>query len=160
MKFIARLMSHGFAIALVLLLAIGFIYRGELFPDWELPEFLVFDSAKDTGDGRLAGKIEPAPVQLDGMRPALATGSRDAPTVRTGDVSATVPPVDRVSVPDAGLPADSRPAIAAATAGSGVDETDDADEADESEAAAPEAAAMSEPAGAEADRPCKRACRC
>ena len=44
MNLLARLMSHGFAISLVVLLAIGFIYRGELFPEWELPAFLVFDS--------------------------------------------------------------------------------------------------------------------
>ena len=29
MNLLARLMSHGFAISLVVLLAIGFIYRGE-----------------------------------------------------------------------------------------------------------------------------------
>ena len=35
MNLLARILSHGFAIAIVLLLAIGLIYRGELFPDWE-----------------------------------------------------------------------------------------------------------------------------
>ena len=33
MKLLARLLSHGFAVALVVLLAIGFVYRSELFPE-------------------------------------------------------------------------------------------------------------------------------
>ena len=33
MNFLARILSHGFAVVLVLLLGAGFIYRGDLFPD-------------------------------------------------------------------------------------------------------------------------------
>ena len=40
MKLLARILSHGFAIAVVLLLAIGLIYRGKLFPEYDLPGFL------------------------------------------------------------------------------------------------------------------------
>ena len=50
MNILARILSHGFAIALVVLLAIGFMYRGELFPDMPLPAFLGIDkeTAKET----------------------------------------------------------------------------------------------------------------
>lgn len=37
---LARILSHGFAIAVVVVLAVGYIYRGELFPGMELPAFL------------------------------------------------------------------------------------------------------------------------
>ena len=49
---LARIISHGFAVVVVILLGIGFIYRGELFPDLELPDFLVPSSGKmaDAGD--------------------------------------------------------------------------------------------------------------
>jgi hypothetical protein len=40
MKLLARILSHGFAIAVVLLLAIGLIYRGKLFPEYDLRGFL------------------------------------------------------------------------------------------------------------------------
>jgi len=43
MNLLARILSHGFALALVVLIAIALMYRGELFPEWELPEFLVID---------------------------------------------------------------------------------------------------------------------
>ena len=48
---LARIISHGFAIVVVVLLGIGFVYRGELFPGLELPDFLVPESEKtaDTG---------------------------------------------------------------------------------------------------------------
>ena len=51
---LARIISHGFAVVVVILLGIGFIYRGELFPDLELPDFLVPSSGKmaDAGDHR------------------------------------------------------------------------------------------------------------
>ena len=41
MNNLARIVSHGFAIVVVVILGIGFIYRGQLFPDLELPDFLV-----------------------------------------------------------------------------------------------------------------------
>lgn len=40
MNILARILSHGFAIAVVVILAVGYIYRGELFPGMELPAFL------------------------------------------------------------------------------------------------------------------------
>lgn len=43
---LARIISHGFAIVVVILLGIGFIYRGELFPDLDLPDFLMPESER------------------------------------------------------------------------------------------------------------------
>ena len=40
MNILARILSHGFAIVVVLLLASVFIYRGELFPGMPMPAFL------------------------------------------------------------------------------------------------------------------------
>jgi Tetratricopeptide repeat len=58
---LARIISHGFAVVVVILLGIGFIYRGELFPDMELPDFLVPSSeiAADAGGGH-RDKLQPA----------------------------------------------------------------------------------------------------
>jgi hypothetical protein len=87
MNLLARLMSHGFSIALVVLLAIGFIYRGELFPEWELPDFLVLDSEDKTSEDQVAGKIEPAPVQDDRMAPGSATPGQDAAEIKEDSIS-------------------------------------------------------------------------
>ena len=43
MNILARILSHGFAIVVVILLAVGFMYRGDLFPDLPMPAFLGID---------------------------------------------------------------------------------------------------------------------
>jgi hypothetical protein len=96
MKLLARLLSHGFAVALVVLLAIGFIYRGELFPEWELPDFIAFDSAESTADDALAGKIEPAPIQEEQLASGPATGDQQASGVEDAAAGA-MPPVEEVA---------------------------------------------------------------
>jgi hypothetical protein len=68
MNLLARILSHGFAIAVVLLLAAGLIYRGELFPELELPEILAIgertDSAAERGTDA-GSQVMPAPVVSD-----------------------------------------------------------------------------------------------
>ncbi len=49
MNFLARILSHGFAIAVVLLIAAGLINRGELFPDMPMPGFLGFEKHSAAG---------------------------------------------------------------------------------------------------------------
>lgn len=49
MNLLARILSHGFAVAVVAFLIIGFMYRGELFPEWELPELLSLDKSQEAG---------------------------------------------------------------------------------------------------------------
>jgi len=66
MNLFARILSHGFALVVVALLAIGLIYRGELFPEWNLPDTLSLGQEQgDAGTGRQtdagqAGEAEPA----------------------------------------------------------------------------------------------------
>ena len=60
MNLFARILSHGFALVLVALLAIGLIYRGDLFPGMELPDFLVLDRAADKAGTEPAAAEEPA----------------------------------------------------------------------------------------------------
>ena len=108
MKLLARLLSHGFAVALVVLLAIGFIYRGELFPEWELPDFLAFDSAESTADDALAGKIEPAPIQEEQLASGPATGDQQASGVEDAAAGA-MPPVEEVAESGAPVVTESAP---------------------------------------------------
>jgi hypothetical protein len=108
MKLLARLLSHGFAIAVVVLLAIGFIYRGELFPEWERPDFLVFDSAESTADDAPAGKIEPAPIQEDWLASGPATGDQQASGVEDAAAGA-MPSVEDVAESSAPVVTESAP---------------------------------------------------
>lgn len=69
MTLLARILSHGFAIAIVILLAISLINRGELFPEYDLPDFLdigkLADSRKQAPGGAPEGETsdtETAPV--------------------------------------------------------------------------------------------------
>jgi hypothetical protein len=63
MNSLARILSHGFAIIVVVILAAGYIYRGELFPDTKLPGFLAFDTHSETVEKEVpaAEKAVPAP---------------------------------------------------------------------------------------------------
>ena len=76
MNLFARILSHGFALVVVALLAIGLIYRGDLFPGMELPDFLVFEkSTRETADTATgpAGEASaepPAAEQLAVAEPA------------------------------------------------------------------------------------------
>jgi hypothetical protein len=108
MKLLARLLSHGFAVALVVLLAIGFIYRGELFPEWELPDFLAFDSAESAADDAPAGKIEPAPIQEEPLASGPATGDQQASGVEDATAGA-MPPVEEVAESSAPVVTESAP---------------------------------------------------
>jgi hypothetical protein len=63
---LARIISHGFAIVVVILLGIGFIYRGELFPELELPDFLLPESEKMADAGDRAGN------HMDRLQPGMA----------------------------------------------------------------------------------------
>jgi len=100
MNLFARIMSHGFALVVVALLATGLIYRGELFPEWELPDFLSQGHERDASqasrpadDGR-APEVEPAEsaaapstTPMAGQMPAVAI-ERDVgePAAAAGDL--------------------------------------------------------------------------
>lgn len=78
---LARIISHGFAIVVVVLLGIGFVYRGELFPDLELPDFLVPESGKTADAGAHPDHIQAetsAPAASPSGEPAEGTPSTPA----------------------------------------------------------------------------------
>jgi hypothetical protein len=110
MKLLARLLSHGFAIVVVVLLAIGFVYRGELFPEWKLPDFLVLDSAESTASDTPAGKIEPAPIQDDRIASGSATGDQQVSDAEDAAVADATPPVEEVAEYSAPVMTESAPA--------------------------------------------------
>lgn len=62
MNLFARIVSHGFALAVVALLALGLVYRGELFPEWELPGFLALGDRTGAEQAGETAQISPAPV--------------------------------------------------------------------------------------------------
>ena len=93
---LARIISHGFAIVVVILLGIGFIYRGELFPDLELPDFLVPESEKmaDAGD------------HMDKLQPGIAVtqGTTANEPVESASSPPAAPPVETpATAPEAGV---------------------------------------------------------
>ena len=97
MNIFAKILSHGFALAVVALLAIGLIYRGELFPDWELPEFLTFESATDDGSDAATGTVDrDASQQTDVAESGDSTSAQ-----ATQDVSQLVSGQEAASMPDA-----------------------------------------------------------
>lgn len=73
MNLFARILSHGFALVVVALLALGLIYRGELFPEWELPEFL------SLGHKPAAVTAQPEQVTPPPVAAEVATGETSAP---------------------------------------------------------------------------------
>jgi len=114
MKLLARILSHGFAIAIVLLLAVGLIYRGELFPEYNLPEILdigklaaqkkkttTAQADQETTEPEAA---KPAQTDLDDRNQAAATGYQEeagdsldsAGTAATPDAPVTVPESDAI----------------------------------------------------------------
>lgn len=88
MNLLARILSHGFAITIVALLVIGFMYRGELFPEWELPDFLTLDS-------ETVAQVEDA----------SGTVERTASDVRVpADVQDQPPPAPGMAMPEVEVP--------------------------------------------------------
>ena len=63
MNLLARILSHGFALAVVVLIAITLMYRGDLFQEWKLPDFLVIEDKSNTGTDAPAGTAEPVPSE-------------------------------------------------------------------------------------------------
>ena len=98
MNNLARIVSHGFAIVVVVILGIGFIYRGQLFPDLELPDFLVPESAKVAGSGEkpagvLPGRstaVETAADETARAPSSEAAGEESAPVIPAGQAKEKV----------------------------------------------------------------------
>jgi hypothetical protein len=84
MNLLARILSHGFALALVALIAVALMYRGDLFPEWELPDFLVID------DKSGAGQAETPADESHPQTEAVATSPE--PVVEETPAIVVVPP--------------------------------------------------------------------
>ena len=140
MNLLARILSHGFALAMVVLIAIALMYRGDLFPEWELPEFLVVEDKSSTGTDGM-------PATVDSALPETATTSPEA----TAGVPAEAPQVEvaeDVETQDAVSPAEDVVTDAADT----LPETGPDAAVAEGDAAGPEAA-LEEPVIAVPEQP-------
>lgn len=99
MNNLARIVSHGFAIVVVIILGIGFIYRGQLFPDLELPDFLVPESAKVAGSGEKPADVLPdrsiavekAADEAARARSSEVVGEESEPVVTAGEATEEAP---------------------------------------------------------------------
>ena len=85
MNLLARILSHGFGLIVVAMLVIALIYRGELFPEWELPDFLALDTAPEQAADTVSGEVkrdgEPAaPGELPDMTAAQETTPEATPS--------------------------------------------------------------------------------
>ncbi len=88
MNLLARILSHGFALALVALIAVALMYRGELFPEWELPEFLVIDDK--SGAGQAETPAEESHLQAEAV--ATSPGPAVEETLEQTPAIVVVPP--------------------------------------------------------------------
>jgi len=83
MNLLARILSHGFAFAVVVLLILVLVYRGDLFQEGELPEFLSF-------------KHQPASTEEAGSDAVYRATEEQASTAGT---TAAIPEEDLTSAP-------------------------------------------------------------
>lgn len=127
MNLFARILSHGFALVLVALLAIGLVYRGDLFPGLKLPEFLTQDSGQEQDESK--------PPAADEKMQSAGTTSEP-----TGEESTVTPaPVNRDE--DSAISGSAMPASSGVT--DGADEQTDSG-VSASNALSPEPAAVAQ----------------
>ena len=100
MNLLARILSHGFALVVVVLIAITLMYRGDLFPEWELPEFLVVKDTSGTGKDVAPGTVAHALPETVAANPEATTGiPLEAPEVAVPEAA-----VPEVAVPEGAAP--------------------------------------------------------
>jgi len=116
MNLLARILSHGFALAVVVLIAIALMYRGDLFPEWELPEFLVVEDKSGTGTDGTPATVDSTLPEAAAPSPEAAAGIPvEAPQVEVaGDVGTqeVVPPAEEVVADTADTLPETSPAAA------------------------------------------------
>jgi hypothetical protein len=110
MSLFARILSHGFGLVVVVMLGLGLVYRGDLFPGMELPEFLAVERAADSAAGGVSGSVtrgETASAD-DGKAPGPV--DRQATTDEAGSVPDTqAKTVDSMTIPPMTAPKDGAP---------------------------------------------------
>ena len=155
MSLFARILSHGFALVVVVMLGLGLVYRGDLFPGMELPEFLAFERAADSGTSEVTGSVtrgETGSVD-DGQVPGPA--DQQSITVEAGSVQDTLSgTTDNVAVPSIAAPGDRVPASPVVDStrvpvmpADDVSTNDEGDDDEEAEAVMRETPVASPPAG-------------
>jgi len=99
MNLFARILSHAFAILIVLLLAVSFVYRGDLFPEFDIPEYLSLEKAESTtpveeqaAEAASVAKAESVPAGSEPETPpAMPAGEMPAVERPTTEPSVTEP---------------------------------------------------------------------
>jgi hypothetical protein len=137
MNLLARIFSHGFALAVVVIIAIILMYRGELFPGLDLPEFLADKSQSGTTAEVVSGTVESTADEI--------RESTDSAAVTAGpseDSEQPLPPVSATTASD--QPSSTDPMASGASAVETADEASTT--VDESPSAVTEAAAPAETA--------------
>ena len=111
MSLFARILSHGFALVVVVMLGLGLVYRGDLFPGIELPEFLAFERDADAGTSEVTGSVTRSEtVSADDEQvpgPADQPSITDAAGSVQDSLSATT---NTMTVPSIAAPGDGAPA--------------------------------------------------
>lgn len=123
MNLLARILSHGFAFVVVALLFLVLVYRGDLFQEGELPDFLSFEhpaeSTQEAGTAAAGGASDQQKEEDAGKTAALPEASGDstpapAPAVTASDgempAAATGPTAAPDTTPDNGQETAARPA--------------------------------------------------
>jgi tetratricopeptide (TPR) repeat protein len=100
MNLFARILSHGFGLIIVALLVIGLVYRGKLFPEWDLPDFLTFDSGPEEITEAASGAVKRAGDADAEADDAAAGGVVPAPVEAAADEVAAPAAADDGSVTD------------------------------------------------------------
>ncbi|UCC56256.1 MAG: hypothetical protein JSU75_00280 [Gammaproteobacteria bacterium] len=98
MNILARILSHGFAIGVVVILAVVFIYRGELFPGTELPAFLYPGKPTQTEGEVPAGDVERVEPAAEIARPAVVDDAETAQEEPQVEIAAVEPPAETAPV--------------------------------------------------------------
>ena len=89
MNLLARILSHGFAFAVVALIILVLIYRGDLFEEWDLPDFLAIKDKPVVTDDSSAGAVDREPAALTATADDAAASS--APGAATAESEAAEP---------------------------------------------------------------------
>jgi hypothetical protein len=89
MNLFARILSHGFGLIVVALLVIGFIYRGELFPEWDRPDFLALDATTEQATEAASGDVKRAsePVAEDTAADGAVEAAAPAPVEASAEMA-------------------------------------------------------------------------
>jgi len=96
MNLLARILSHGFAFVVVALILLVLVYRGDIFEDWDLPDFLVLKGKPD------ATEQPPAVVDREPLDQASLTSGSPGGTAMPADDSAAA---DTQAAAEAAAPA-------------------------------------------------------